>query len=82
MCVCVWWAVTGRPLGPACSTAWSHGCLWRFRRRNRVFPQLHPGLQVTAGFGNSLGLLVTWAGAATQAGTVWGSGKVLELSLL
>lgn len=74
--------VMGWALGPARNAAQSHGCLRRFRRRNRVVPQLHPGLQVTAGFGNSLGLFVTWAGAATLAGAVWGSREVLELGLL
>lgn len=57
---------------PVCSTAWRRGCLQRFQRRNRVVPWLKPGLQVTAGFGNSFGLFMTWAGAVTPVGVIWG----------
>lgn len=72
----------GWALGKECSAAWHYGRSWRFRRRNRVVLWPLPGLQVTAGFGNSLGLFVTCAGATAPVGAVWGSREVLKLSLL
>lgn len=48
-------------LGLACSTARAFGEVWQEEQSSL---RLHPGLQVNAGFGNSLALCLTWVGAA------------------
>lgn len=47
--------------GLACSRARALREVWQEQQSSLC---LHPGLQVTAGFGNSLALCVTWVGAA------------------
>lgn len=48
-------------LGLACSTGRALGEVWQEEQSGL---HLHPGLQVTAGFGNSLAPCVTWVGGA------------------